>query len=513
MKKIVCNRFFALSEKSVVVIGAGISGLSTGCYAQMNGYDTTIFERNSVPGGVVACWRRKDYLIDGGIHFVPSCRPDLGVYDIYGEVGVDKVPMTVMDFYGRFLDSESGTTLDIKADLDEFEEELQALFPEDKVVINDIVSAARFIAEMDTTNFGFSKPVELMGSRDKLSEIWSMRRLSKFMIGKYALSVEEYVKRVRNPLLREALRVMFLPEVPIWFVIMILGQLSAGQISLLEKGSFDFVRAIEARFLELGGRVVYDSEAQNIIVTQDKAVGVRLVDGSEHHADYVVPAMDGYSTIYNLLGGQFLNEEIEHRYKNWDLCRPIMMINYGINREFEEEPWMVIWRLQEPIVVGNTPIRNLMIRTFNYGRGFSPLGKTVVQVEFETEWDYWYQLRTSSIEEYRKEKSRVAAEVLNLLESRFPGVSTLIEVKDVATPFTTWRYTRNREGAYMGWLPTKKLFMTRLRKTLPELGNCIMAGQWAMGMGGILPSIYSGRHAIQLICHQDKKRFRAYSGI
>jgi len=476
----------------------------------MNGYDTTIFERNSVPGGVAACWRRKDYLIDGGIHFVSSCRPDLGVYDIYGEVGVDKVPMTVMDFYGRFLDAESGITLDVKADLGEFEEELQALFPEDKAVIDEIVSAARVIGEMDTTNFGLDKPVELMGFGDRLSEIWSMRGLSRYMMGDYALSVEEYVKRIRNSLFQEVLRVMFLPEVPVWFVVMILGQLSAGQMSLLEKGSLDFVRAMEARFLGLGGRVVYESEVQNIVVARDKAVGLRLVDGSEHQADYVVPAMDGYSTIYNLLDGRFVDEEIEGRYREWDLCRPIMMISYGVSREFKEEPWMVIWRLQEPLVVGNTQIRNLMIRIFNYGGGFSSPGKTVVQVEFETEWDYWYRLRTSSIEEYRGEKGRVAAEVLNLLESRYPGLSRLVEVEDVATPYTTWRYTRNREGAYMGWLPTKKSFMTRLRKTLSELGNCVMAGQWAMGMGGVLPSIYSGRHAVQLICHQDKKRFRAY---
>ena len=30
--------------KKIIIIGAGISGLSTGCYAQMNGYDTEIYE-------------------------------------------------------------------------------------------------------------------------------------------------------------------------------------------------------------------------------------------------------------------------------------------------------------------------------------------------------------------------------------------------------------------------------------------------------------------------------------
>jgi len=33
-----------MEEKSIIIIGAGIAGLSAGCYGQMNGYRTQIFE-------------------------------------------------------------------------------------------------------------------------------------------------------------------------------------------------------------------------------------------------------------------------------------------------------------------------------------------------------------------------------------------------------------------------------------------------------------------------------------
>ena len=36
-------------EKSVVIVGAGIAGLSAGCYARMNGYKTTILEMHNIP--------------------------------------------------------------------------------------------------------------------------------------------------------------------------------------------------------------------------------------------------------------------------------------------------------------------------------------------------------------------------------------------------------------------------------------------------------------------------------
>ena len=38
-------------NKKIIIIGAGIAGLSTGCYAQMNGYDAVIFEMHNKPGG------------------------------------------------------------------------------------------------------------------------------------------------------------------------------------------------------------------------------------------------------------------------------------------------------------------------------------------------------------------------------------------------------------------------------------------------------------------------------
>ena len=42
-----------MAEKSIIIIGAGLAGLSTGCYAQMNGYKTQIFELHNLPGGCV----------------------------------------------------------------------------------------------------------------------------------------------------------------------------------------------------------------------------------------------------------------------------------------------------------------------------------------------------------------------------------------------------------------------------------------------------------------------------
>jgi phytoene dehydrogenase-like protein len=53
--------------ESILIIGAGVSGLSAGCYAQMNGYRSQIFELHSIPGGLCTSWKRRGYVFDGGV--------------------------------------------------------------------------------------------------------------------------------------------------------------------------------------------------------------------------------------------------------------------------------------------------------------------------------------------------------------------------------------------------------------------------------------------------------------
>jgi uncharacterized protein with NAD-binding domain and iron-sulfur cluster len=43
-------------DKKIIIIGAGMAGLSAGCYARMNGYEAEIYESHSLPGGLCAAW-------------------------------------------------------------------------------------------------------------------------------------------------------------------------------------------------------------------------------------------------------------------------------------------------------------------------------------------------------------------------------------------------------------------------------------------------------------------------
>ena len=503
-----------MTENTVIIIGAGLAGLATGCYAQMNGYRSRIFEHHDQPGGVAAAWRRGVFLIDGGIHFAWSHKPGTELHEVYRELGI--VPanrFSDLTTYGRFMDEASGIQVEISQDLDRFAEELKALSPADAKIVDELIAGARAMQGIDMSTVGMAKPPELSSALDQVRDMWAMRRLLRYIVGKLGQPVADYAQAAQAPWMRTLLENLFLPEAPVYFICMLLALLADGQLGLIEGGSTAFVQAIEKRYKDLGGEITYRAKVEEILVEEDRAVGVRLTGGAgpgfEHRADAVVSAADGYSTIFRMLGGGYVDDKIRERYETWPRFKPLLMVNYGVTREFPDDPPFISMALERPLTIAGEPVKGFMIRLFNYSPRFAPPGKTVVQIELETEWEYWHNLQREDRAGYDAEKERAAAAILDQLEVLYPGISSQVEVTDIATPYTWWRYTLNDRGSWEGWLITPQAMRTAVSRRLPGLAGFVMAGQWVMPGGGVPPCLLSGQHAVQLLCYDDGKPFRA----
>ena len=495
----------------------------------MNGYQTRILEHHSKPGGVVAGWRRNGFLIDGGIHYLMDYNPPRATHQLYTELGIlpaNRVQQK--DVYLRFLDEPTGKHTEITRDLDRFADDLKALSPADVGIIDDLISAARAMQGLDMMGIGLSQPSELIGWLDKIKQMWQMRRLLKYLGGKYGGSVRDFVKDVKEPLLKRIIENLFLPDVPVFFVTMLLACLADGQMGVLDEGSLKFAQSLEKRYRGLGGQIDYSSTVTRIIVEGDRAIGVQLENGRQYTADVVISAADGQSTIFQMLDGKYVSSRILDMYESygamaplvgstpnrrrrtgghWKIFTPIMMVNFGVAREFKNEPSINIIALNNPLKIGSRDVGMLSLRLFNHSPHFAPPGKTVIQIMAETDWDYWHNLRVNNRLQYDSEKQLVAGQIMERLEVYYPGISAQVEVTDVATPYTMWRYTHNYKGAFEGWLPTPESFKNPVKMTLPGLDGFYMIGQWVMAGGGVPPCLYSGKHVAQLLCHKDNKQF------
>lgn len=71
----------------VIIIGAGISGLTAGVYSRRSGLETLILEKCIGPGGLSTSWKRKGYTFEGGIHWLIGAIESNPLYRIWKETG------------------------------------------------------------------------------------------------------------------------------------------------------------------------------------------------------------------------------------------------------------------------------------------------------------------------------------------------------------------------------------------------------------------------------------------
>jgi len=160
-----------MTIKSVIIIGAGIAGLSAGCYAQMNGYTSKIFEMHKKPGGLCTAWKRKGYTIDGCIHWLVGSSPGNPFYSLWQELGaVQGRQMIDHKEFGR-VEGKNGEVLSLYTDIGELEQHLREIAPEDSDIITELVKGLHAATRL---SMPIGKPPELYNVFDICKMILKM---------------------------------------------------------------------------------------------------------------------------------------------------------------------------------------------------------------------------------------------------------------------------------------------------------------------------------------------------
>jgi phytoene dehydrogenase-like protein len=340
-------------------------------------------------------------------------------------------------------------------------------------------------------------------------------RMLPFMgsLRKYGkMSMEEFAARFSDPLLRQAFRVAVddLPDMPAMALMMVLAFMHAGDGCFPTGGSLEFARAIESRYLDLGGEIHYRSRVERILVEDDRAVGIRLTDGTEHRAEAIISAADGHATIFDMLQGRYASDKVRGYYEKLPIFPSWIQVSLGVARDLSDQAQAVIYLFEEPIDIAGEKCEYIRFRHFCYDPSMAPPGRSALVSTFSSDHSYWKELNKEP-ERYEAEKKEIAIKVIDQLESRLPGISEQIEVVDVSTPMTVERYTGNWQGSQEGWLITTETFgivMGKgMDKTLPSLDDFYMCGQWVEPGGGVSTAAVSGRTVVKMICKKDRKKF------
>jgi phytoene dehydrogenase-like protein len=502
--------------KSIIIIGAGVAGLATGCYAQMNGYRSRIFELHDLPGGLCTAWERKGYTFDGCIHYLFGSGEGRPFNQVWRELGVlhDR-PMINHAELMRVVDTD-GRTFIAYADPDELERHMLALSPQDAALIEDFVAGVRQFMQFDMAMLQ-ETPRALMGPEQWRDFGLKVLPFALPLARWGRLTAQAFAERFHDPLLRRAFPLVFgWADIPVMVGMSVLAYMATQNAGFPAGGSLDFARAIERRYLALGGEIHYKAQVEKILVEQDergkgRVVGVRLYDDSVHQADVIISAADGRGTLFDMLGGEFVDRGTEKLYNGRLPLHSQVQVSLGVDRDLSGEPHWATYLLEEPLLIAGEERHAIGVKHYCFDPSLAPPGKSVVEVMMESNYGYWQRIYGRRL--YDTEQLQVADIVIDFLERLYPGIRAQIEVKDVATPLSYERYTGNWLGSTCGWLLTNKtmlMMVQGLDKTLPGLENFYMAGQWVEPGGSVPIVAMSGRNVIQLICHADGKPFVAF---
>ena len=526
-------------KPSILIVGGGISGLSAGCYAQMNGFDATILEMHTKPGGCCTSWTRSGYTFDPCISWLNGSGNDDNdeLSAVWRELNtLDEKQINHFEVFNtvRFPD---GDQVKIYCDPDKLEKHLLELSPEDAELSIEFCKHLRAFRKCGKY-FPFLNAEGLRTIFDKAKLMWRLLPYMKTITTTMGTRMNDFAERFSNPKLRQAMKyILFedvagLPMLPSCINLANAADLNAG---VPNEGSLELSRSVEQRFLELGGTIRYRAKVEEILIENHCAVGVRLTKGDVLDADIVVGALDGHTLLNDLLGGQYQSDELRRIYDVLE-TRPdevlfpgIVCAFIGVEGDYSDQPACSTYILEEDEMEDLVGLRNngisVQIRNQFYP-GTAPEGKSIFYISFFSSYQEWEKLndmggefdtsipvslrRRSSI--YKEHKERMGERLVQIIDRRIPGFREAIDIINIGTPLSCHRFTNNYHGTIFGWMPLTQTNtdledeMKKQGAKLPGLKNFYMAGHW-LGNGGVTRAAHSGRHVIQYVCRDQRRKF------
>lgn len=490
-------------KEKVVIIGGGIAGLTAGIYALYAGFDAEIYEKNTIPGGECIGWNRKGYHIDNCIHWLTGTKKGTELYDVWEKVGALSNDTQYAPIDAFFTSTYEGRSVTLWNDLARTERELIMASPEDEEEIKHFIKCVE-ISKQCVVPTG--KPMEMWGIKDYIRMGASMKDFPKVMKEFGKISLEEYSRRFKSPLLRKMI-CDYLPKYYVAYSFLVsYATMADGNGGVPMGASLQMSLRMEKRFKELGGIISYNKAASKITISGKKATGVEFEDGSCVEADHVISTVDTHALFDRLLSKEYMPKELISAYNEPKKYPSIsgFQVAYAVRDDFKMEGETTFIEI-EPLKVGSRTFNRMYVKSY----GYEPLcvkdGRMVIQTcisQFDEDYEYWKSLDK---EEYIKVKENLVNEVTKRIEAAFPSLTGDMEYLDAWTPLTYERYCNAYHGSYMSFITTPYGKQLKLKGQVKGIDNLYLAGQWVNSPGGLPVAVTSGKFAVQRLLKKQHR--------
>lgn len=469
-------------QKKVIIIGAGIAGLSAAFYSRRNGYEVTVYEQGNCPGGVSTSWIRRGFTFDGGIHWLVGSSPRLQPFhNRWIETGALQANNPVVYADAVFEFRSGDVTLHLWRDIDHLAQELIDFAPEDRKAI----LALRRHVKFTTTYLGKH------GVVDWVKQIVGLPVFIPLFFRLQRISSGQYVERFKNPYVKEMFSSVLNLEQNALSLVGTLAGYYIGDNGFPTGGSRRLADNMEQTVLQAGCKIFYHTKVEKICIERNRVKGV-LVNGCLHSADYVIVAMDTCTALRELFD-QPLQEKWARKLTTGIDSEHCSLFSLGIKKDLSYLPSTLRIHLKEPVTMAGYEYTTLWVYHYSGQDGYAPESCSSLTVLFQGDtYDYWKMAKDDG--SYLTKKQEFIQKAQRLLAAYIPEIDGNIVVTDLATPITYERYCSCYRGGYMSiWhakqspfnVPTKSKSVRGLR----------FAGMRTLMSGGLPVSVQSGYKA------------------
>jgi all-trans-retinol 13,14-reductase len=488
-----------------VIIGAGLGGLSCAAAFARQNFRPLVLEQHTQPGGYATTFKRPGgFVFDVSLHSTGAGERG-GVYNLIpGFPEIKDVEFVPLPYLYRAIFPGYDIRVPQRSPA-KYEEILTGLFPDEKEGIAGIIGDMRGLAQ-DINRYSQSGSQVNMTSFAK-----DFPYLVRFAGKTWGQMLDPRVKDQKLRAIISALWGYFgLPPAKLsdyYYALPTYGYLQEG--GFYPRGRSQAISSALVKFIrDHGGTVKLGTRVDRVTVRDHAATGVQTADGAEYSAKVVVANANPIDVFETMMDEKEFLKDYLARLQKMSVSLSCFQVFLGLKKDLVGElkitdseifysPGFDDDAAYQACLEADMkdPGFGLMLYD-NVYKGYSPPGKNTINILALQGYEPWARFeedyRRGRKEEYRAEKERIADILIKKIEEvLLPGLKAAIEIKEIGTPLTNWRYTRNYRGAIYGFDQTvDNSGPTRLPQTTP-IKNLYLVGAWTRpghGYGAVIPS-------------------------
>lgn len=509
----------------VVIIGGGISGLTSAALFSRAGLSTCVLEMDNRPGGYLAGFRRKDFRFDSAIHWLNNCGPNGLVTKVFKIVGNDFPKAKPQTKIRRFVSDNFDYLVTNNPDLlrDEWIKE----FPHEKKGILRFFDDAKKIARSFDRHANLSRTMTTMSLFEKAIHGLKMLHFALPFIPHIRYSGSEGVTKGLNRYFKESkLHDVFCSEPDLLSCLIPISWAYSNDFQTPPTGgSQTFPEWLVHATESMGNSVHFKCKAKEILLNGNTVSGVCFEHRGETHkikTKYVIAACDVETLYEHMLPKATVPEDLKERLRGAKLYASAITVALGLDCPaedlgFDEE---VIYladpnHTREELGGGDPHKSGIHVLACSVRDKSLALKEHGTVTLFIPAWmdnnNYWQceiDEKGNYIrgEKYKKLKQEYADILIQRVEDKIaPGLKEHIIYCDVATPITHYRYTGNKNGTMMAARPGKENMKAKVAHHTTPVKNLLLSGHWSELGGGIPLAIKSAVNTSLMVLQREKK--------